>query len=121
MNNALVMELVEGEDLSTAIARRGRSAPAAGAPSGGGAHRGISIEDALPIARQNADALEAAHEQGTVHSDLKPANIKVRADGTVKVLDFALAKAIETVGRGSSRADAGGPEGTPFVPDLPRR
>jgi hypothetical protein len=75
---ALVMELVEGEDLSQRIAR--------------GA---IPLDEALPIARQIADALEAAHEQGIIHRDLKPANIKVRADGTVKVLDFGLAKAME--------------------------
>src|SRR2546427_2346221 len=72
---ALVMELVEGEDLSQRIAR--------------GA---IPIDEALPIARQIADALEAAHEQNIIHRDLKPANIKLRADGTVKVLDFGLAK-----------------------------
>ena len=75
---ALVMELVEGEDLSQRIAR--------------GA---IPLDEALPIAKQIADALEAAHEQGIIHRDLKPANIKVRADGTVKVLDFGLAKAME--------------------------
>ena len=75
---ALVMELVEGEDLSQRIAR--------------GA---IPLDDALPIAKQIAEALEAAHEQGIIHRDLKPANIKVRADGTVKVLDFGLAKAME--------------------------
>ena len=78
---ALVMELVEGEDLAHRIAR---------GP--------IPIEDALPIAKQIADALEAAHEQGIIHRDLKPANIKVRPDGTVKVLDFGLAKAIDPVG-----------------------
>jgi len=72
---ALVMELVEGEDLSQRISR--------------GA---IPIDEALPIAKQVAGALEAAHEQGIIHRDLKPANIKVRADGTVKVLDFGLAK-----------------------------
>jgi hypothetical protein len=72
---ALVMELVEGEDLSQRIAR--------------GA---MPIDEALPIARQIAEALEAAHEQGIIHRDLKPANIKLRADGTVKVLDFGLAK-----------------------------
>jgi Tol biopolymer transport system component/predicted Ser/Thr protein kinase len=77
-NHALVMELVEGEDLSAIIAR--------------GA---IPLADALPIAKQIADALEAAHELGVVHRDLKPANIKVRADGTVKVLDFGLAKAMD--------------------------
>jgi len=74
---ALVMELVDGEDLSQRIAR---------GP--------IPIDEALPIAKQIAEALEAAHEQGIVHRDLKPANIKVRPDGTVKVLDFGLAKAI---------------------------
>jgi eukaryotic-like serine/threonine-protein kinase len=75
---ALVMEFVEGEDLSQRIA------------SGA-----IPIDEALPIAKQIADALEAAHEQGIIHRDLKPANIKVRPDGTVKVLDFGLAKAME--------------------------
>src|SRR5213593_2804285 len=75
---ALVMELVDGDDLSVLIAR---------GP--------MLLADALPIARQIADALEAAHEQGIIHRDLKPANIKVRADGTVKVLDFGLAKAME--------------------------
>jgi serine/threonine protein kinase len=76
--SALVMELVEGDDLSQRIAR--------------GA---IPVDEALPIARQIADALEAAHEQGIVHRDLKPANVKVRTDGTVKVLDFGLAKAFD--------------------------
>jgi Tol biopolymer transport system component len=76
--HALVMELVEGDDLSQRIAR--------------GA---IPIDEALPIAKQIAEALEAAHEQGIIHRDLKPANIKVRSDGTVKVLDFGLAKAMQ--------------------------
>ncbi len=78
---ALVMELVEGEDLAQRIAR--------------GA---IPVAEALPIAKQMADALESAHEQGIIHRDLKPANIKVRPDGTVKVLDFGLAKAMEPTG-----------------------
>src|SRR5207247_2451058 len=58
----------------------------------------ISIEEAVPIAKQIAEALETAHEHGIVHRDLKPANIKVRSDGTVKVLDFGLAKAMDPVG-----------------------
>ena len=73
---------------SSSRARICRSALRAGA---------IPLDEALPIAKQIADALEAAHEQGIIHRDLKPANIKVRADGTVKVLDFGLAKAIEPV------------------------
>src|SRR5262245_24676769 len=76
---ALVMELVEGEDLSERLSR---------GP--------IPIDEALPIAKQIAEALEAAHEQGIIHRDLKPANIKVRPDGAVKVLDFGLAKLAES-------------------------
>jgi serine/threonine protein kinase/Tol biopolymer transport system component len=84
---ALVMELVEGEDLSQRIAR--------------GA---IPSDEALPIARQIAEALEAAHDCAIIHRDLKPANIKVRPDGAVKVLDFGLAKAIDPTAGSSSRA-----------------
>ena len=60
--------------------------------------RGSLRAQCLPIARQIADALEAAHEQGLIHRDLKSANIKVRDDGTVKVLDFGLAKAMDSAG-----------------------
>jgi serine/threonine protein kinase len=73
----LVLELVEGPTLAERIAQ---------GP--------IPIDEALAIAHQIAEALEAAHEQGIIHRDLKPANIKVRDDGTVKVLDFGLAKAL---------------------------
>ena len=75
---ALVLELVEGPTLADRITQ---------GP--------IPIDEALPIAKQIAEALEAAHEQGVIHRDLKPANIKVKADGTVKVLDFGLAKAFQ--------------------------
>ena len=76
--SALVLELIEGPTLADRIA----SGP-------------LAIDEALPIARQIAEALEGAHEQGIVHRDLKPANVKVRPDGTVKVLDFGLAKALQ--------------------------
>jgi len=82
---ALVMELVEGEDLSAIIAR---------GP--------MPVVDLLSIARQIAEALEAAHGQGIIHRDLKPANVKVRADGTVKVLDFGLAKAMDRAATSSA-------------------
>jgi serine/threonine-protein kinase len=83
--NALVMELVEGEDLAQRLAR---------GP--------MALDEALPIAKQIAEALESAHDAGIVHRDLKPANVKVRADGTVKVLDFGLAKAFTPGLAGSS-------------------
>jgi len=75
---ALVLELVEGPTLADRIGRKP-----------------IPLDEALPIARQIAEAVEAAHEIGIVHRDLKPANVKVRPDGAVKVLDFGLAKAVE--------------------------
>jgi serine/threonine protein kinase len=76
--DALVMELAEGPTLADRLA----SGP-------------IAIQEALPIARQIADALEYAHEHGVVHRDLKPANIKISRDDAVKILDFGLAKAIQ--------------------------
>jgi serine/threonine-protein kinase len=78
---ALVMELVEGPTLAERIAARP-----------------MPLAEALPIAKQMADALEAAHGRGIIHRDLKPSNIVVRDDGTVKVLDFGLAKALDPVG-----------------------
>jgi eukaryotic-like serine/threonine-protein kinase len=95
---ALVMELVEGEDLSERIAR---------GP--------MPLADALPIARQIAEALEAAHEAGVIHRDLKPANIKVRPDGTVKVLDFGLAKAMEPGAAPAGRRPGEGASGTAML------
>jgi len=122
---ALVMELVEGRDLSQLIGDHRHSAPAAAGPSesssrgpaasGGGAPRAINIEDALPIAKQIADALEAAHEAGIIHRDLKPANIKVRADGTVKVLDFGLAKAMDATAGGAAEATPYGQSNSPTM------
>ena len=75
---ALVLELIEGPTLADRI----KQGP-------------IPLDEALPIAKQIAEALEAAHEKGVIHRDLKPANIKVREDGTVKILDFGLAKALD--------------------------
>ena len=84
---ALIMELVDGPTLAERLA----SGP-------------MPIDEALPIARQIAEALEVAHDQRIVHRDLKPANVKVRDDGTVKVLDFGLAKALDSAA--GSRANA---------------
>jgi eukaryotic-like serine/threonine-protein kinase len=89
---ALVMELVDGEDLAARVAR---------GP--------MPMEDVVPVAKQIAEALEAAHEQGIVHRDLKPANVKIRSDGTAKVLDFGLAKVLEPSSRSNVTALANAP------------
>ena len=98
---ALVMELVEGPTLADRIAQ--------------GA---IPIDEALPIAKQIAEALEAAHEQGIIHRDLKPANVKVRPDGTVKVLDFGLAKAMEPTAAMSASASMSPTITTPAMTQM---
>ncbi|HEY1339466.1 MAG TPA: protein kinase [Bryobacteraceae bacterium] len=94
----LVMELVDGPTLGDRIA----AGP-------------MTVEEALPIARQIADALEAAHEKGVVHRDLKPANIKLTADGKVKVLDFGLAKALGVEAASGSGSDAGSVQNSPTL------
>jgi len=86
---ALVMELVEGPTLADRIAQRP-----------------IAIEEALPIAKQIAEALEYAHEKGIIHRDLKPANIKVTSEGAVKILDFGLAKALAPETSGTNLANS---------------
>jgi serine/threonine protein kinase len=90
---ALVLELVEGDTLADRIAR---------AP--------LAVREALTIARQIAEALDAAHEKGIVHRNLKPANLKITPDGVVKVLDFGLAKAVS--GDGMAPGVSQSPMGT---------
>jgi serine/threonine protein kinase len=102
---ALVMELVEGQTLAEVV----------------GARRAVPLHDALPIAKQIAEALEYAHERGIIHRDLKPANIKITPEGAVKVLDFGLAKALDpAVSLGSSPAspDAALKGGATYSPTL---
>ncbi|MGH9788913.1 MAG: serine/threonine-protein kinase, partial [Candidatus Acidiferrales bacterium] len=94
----LVLELVEGETL----AERLTCGP-------------LPLEEALPLARQMAEALEYAHERGIIHRDLKPANIKVTPDGEVKLLDFGLAKALESAPTASDLGDA------PTISDVASR
>ena len=90
---ALVLELIEGETLAERIARLGQDGA-------------LPVEDVLAIARQIIDALDAAHQKGIVHRDLKPANIKISPDGTVKVLDFGLAKAASPESSGPTLAES---------------
>jgi serine/threonine protein kinase len=87
----LVMELVTGETLADRVKREGA----------------VPIEEALAIAKQIAEALEAAHEKGIIHRDLKPANVKVTPESKVKVLDFGLAKAF--AGDGASEDPSNSP------------
>ncbi len=89
-SGALIMELVEGEDLAQRLV-----------------HGPVPLDEALPLARQIAEALEAAHDLGIIHRDLKPANIKVTPQGMVKVLDFGLAKLADPVGGGASASPDG--------------
>src|SRR5437762_1393954 len=98
---ALVMELVEGDTLADKL-RDGQPSAMSLQSSAG-----LPVREALHLARQLADALDAAHERGIIHRDLKPANIKVTPDGTLKVLDFGLAKAMEGAGGPGGAGEAG--------------
>jgi serine/threonine-protein kinase len=100
--SALILELVEGPTLADQIAGHG-----------------LSVDEALRLAKQIAEALEAAHAQDIVHRDLKPANIKVTADGTVKVLDFGLAKIVGAPqGTGAGSTDPAGLAGLTLSPTI---
>jgi serine/threonine protein kinase len=97
--------LVEGATLEQVI-HGARGLPSPGTPTGS-KDPGLHLQDALAIARQIAEGLEAAHAQGIVHRDLKPANVKIRPDATVKVLDFGLATAAAGPGTGNHRRNSG--------------
>ena len=103
---ALVMEFVEGRTLAELIA---------GTPTQSGVAEKLSLPEALSIARQIAEALETAHEHGIIHRDLKPANIIVRDDGTVKVLDFGLAKALEPASAAAERGPGADYDNSPTL------
>jgi eukaryotic-like serine/threonine-protein kinase len=97
---ALILELVDGQTLGERLEA---------------ARSGLPLDEAVAIARQIVDALEAAHERGIIHRDLKPANIKVTTSGTVKVLDFGLAKALDPQHEGDTRALAPGLSQSPTL------
>ena len=105
-SNAIILELVEGQTLQEVIGDLRRSRDGAASPA-------MPIDEVLPIARQVAEALEAAHDRGIVHRDLKPANVKLTPDGVVKVLDFGLAKL-----SGPSDAPHSDPAGATHSPTL---
>src|SRR5215467_12123452 len=97
----LVLELVDGETLADRIAR--------------GA---IPVDEALNIAKDICEALEAAHERGIIHRDLKPGNVKISADGKVKVLDFGLARTLETDGASTNPSNSPTLISAPSVPGM---
>ena len=110
--HAIVMELVEGETLAERLQRTASAAESVPSRHSASARLGLPVEEALAIASQVASALDAAHEKGIIHRDLKPANIKIAPDGMVKVLDFGLAKRIETSGGDLATTVAGMQDGT---------
>ena len=113
---AIVMELVEGQTLAELLSPAGDQSSSS--PGDATARNRLAIEDALHLARQIADALEAAHERGIIHRDLKPSNIKITSNRIVKVLDFGLAKTMFSEAEGApaaklERTQTGAVIGTP--------